>query len=91
MSNGIQEFVCNVNQAGVADNPGGYPNPQVLLMLTDVGGSFDHAWVPVASSCRREALAVALAAISNGMTVNAWLVPPNSGAAICYNIYIIGS
>jgi len=95
---GSVQVTCTVNQAGpAAQNQSETADPVIYLQLSDLGGSFDHTWFFMADSCKKEMLAVALAAISTQTQVVAWVVPPPSPPAPggpspeCYNLYIAAS
>jgi hypothetical protein len=93
------QFNCTVNQAGpAANNAGETPSPVIYLNLTDVNGSFSNTWFFAANICKKEMLAVALAAISTQSQVNAWLDPPVNpqpgqpqASTQCYNLYVYGT
>jgi hypothetical protein len=89
----MTEFVCIVQQAGVATSGAPTPNPGVLFLLSDTGGSFQNEWFYAANSGKKEMLAVALAAISTQSQVNAWCDPPVTGgpSTECYNLYLTAS
>jgi hypothetical protein len=79
-----QEYVCQVVQAGVQADPAG-----VLVLLTDNGGAFTNTWFSVPDAGKNQALAVALAAISTGNTVNVFCDPPQGNQpTTCHIIYL---
>jgi hypothetical protein len=78
-------FICRVDAVGPVDDL------QVYIALTDTAQpSAFSAWYRVTESIKREALAVALTAISTGYVVQAWLasIDPYSE---CARLYVIRS
>ncbi len=89
----MPEFVCIVEQAGVATSGAMTPNPGVALLLTDTGGAFQSTWFYAANSGKKEMLAVALAAIGTQSQVNAFCDAPAAGgpSTECHNLYLMSS
>jgi len=79
--------VCTVDEAGPAANPalgpGANPalgpSPVINVHLSILTGAWTKNWFFVHEDLRREALAVALAAISSQRRVFAIFDPPNPG------------
>jgi len=61
-------FICNVVSAGPDENG------NVLVRLTDSGGTFQARWFNAVATAKREMLATALATMTSGFKVDAELV-----------------
>ena len=61
-------FTCEVGAAGPAEDG------NIYIQLRDVGGAFSLQWYFAVSNERKEMLATALAAITSGFRVAAYLV-----------------
>jgi len=79
--------VCTVNQAGPAADGGEGPNPVVYVNLTAADGSFADYWFFVEDLAKREALAVALAALTSRRRVSATIETPHPGNSPYTQIY----
>lgn len=83
---------CRVNRVGPAADGTDTPGPVIYINLTDQAGAFTGQWFFAAANSRNEMLAVALAAISLGKTVNANVDPPKPGGSPytqCNRLYLI--
>jgi hypothetical protein len=70
---------CTASWAGPGADGNETTPPVVYILLTDQAGSWKGAqWFYAAANAKDEMLAVALAAISQGLTVAAFLDPPNA-------------
>lgn len=79
---------CVVNGAQVDAYSSNAADPQISVVLTDLGGSFTKTAFTVANTAKREMLALALAAISNQLQVSAFLDAPTAGTS--WNCYALG-
>ena len=87
-----QWYTCRVNRVGPAADGTETQAPVIFINLTDQGGGFTGQWFFAAANSRNEMLAVALAAIGLGKTVNANLDPPKPGGSPytqCYRLYVV--
>jgi hypothetical protein len=86
-----QWYTCTVDQAGPASDGTETPPPVIYLMLSDAAGTFTGQWFFAAANSTHQMLAVALAAISLGLQVNAALDQPNASGdpyTQCYRMYL---
>ena len=74
----MPDFNCKVNYAGPRTDVPGANQPQIVIMLSDVKGTFVDYWFVADDSAKREMLAVALQAISTGAIVDARVDGPNT-------------
>jgi hypothetical protein len=72
-------YTCQVNEVGPASDATETPNGTILVNLTDQGSppAFEGCWFYFAENSKATMLAVALAAVSNGATVEVGGDPPN--------------
>ena len=69
-------FTCQVGSAGPAENG------NIYILLKDVAGAFPFQWYYAVSNERKEMLATALAAITSGFKVSAYLVSKDAYSQI---------
>jgi hypothetical protein len=87
-----QWYTCRVNRAGPAADGTDTPTPVIYINLTDQGGAFTGQWFFAEVNSKNEMLAVALAAIGLGKTVNAFVDPPKPGGSPytqCSRLYVV--
>ncbi len=77
-------FICEVGAAGPAEDG------TIYIQLRDVGGAFPLHWYYAVSNERKEMLATALAAITSGFRVSAYLVSKDEYSQI-NRLYIVRS
>jgi hypothetical protein len=83
--------LCSVNLTGPAAGSSETPDPVIFINLTDSGGAFTRYWFFAASVAKREMLATALAAISTGYRVSAFVDSPNANNTPytqCHRLYV---
>ncbi len=86
-------YNCIVNEVGPA-NSGSTSNPNVLLNLTDTGGSFASTWFYAGEGAQVAMLAVGIAALTNNKHVEVGADPPNPGGSpytAISNLYLLTS
>ena len=71
-------YRCIVHEVGPS-NSGLTSNPNVLLNLTDTGGTFDHNWFYAGEGAQVAMLAVGIAALTNNKPLEVGADPPNVG------------
>lgn len=76
-------YICNVIMAG----PGGAA-PQVLLKLTDSGGSFSNRWFTARSGQEKTMLATALTAQANNMQIFIYTDTSLPGYPVITSMYL---
>jgi hypothetical protein len=80
----LEWYTCTVTKAG----PGG--KKQVFITLTDAGGLFTDKTFAAAKGREKEMLAIALAALTNNLTVSVSCSPlSDTTPAIIYEIYLL--
>ena len=83
------EFICTVDGTQAQSDGQNPPNSVITMILTDTKGSFAKTAFQVLDEVKRETLAMALAAISNGLQVLAVLDDPAQVPRLCYLLQII--
>jgi hypothetical protein len=73
-------YRCTVKEVGPA-NSGSTSDPNVLLSLTDNGGTFENQWFYAAEGTQAAMLSVGIAALTYGSLVEVGCDPPNPGGS----------